>query len=98
LNQQQREPHVPHVNIKHFPAVLSEEQQSELVAAITSAVKSAFNCDEGVISIALEPVEKEVWNEEVYVPEIVNRKELLRKLPDYQPLMRDENDDAPQPT
>ena len=74
---------MPHVNIKFFPKPLSEQQQSELVAAVTQAVKTAFNCDEGVISIALEPVEKEAWNERVYVPEIVNRKDLLRKTPNY---------------
>ncbi|OJH34906.1 tautomerase family protein [Cystobacter ferrugineus] len=74
---------MPHVNIKYFPTPLSEQQQSELVAAVTQAVKSALKCDEGVISIALEPVEKDAWNERVYVPEIVKRKELLRKTPNY---------------
>ncbi len=74
---------MPHVNIKHFPVTLSEEQQSELLKAITQAVKTAFRCDEGVISIAIEPIEKEAWNEQVYVPEIVNRKHLLRKPPNY---------------
>jgi phenylpyruvate tautomerase PptA (4-oxalocrotonate tautomerase family) len=74
---------VPHINIKHFPVPLSEQQQSALVTAITNAVKNAFSCDEGVISIALEPVEKEVWNDLVYVPEIVKRKDLLRKVPNY---------------
>jgi phenylpyruvate tautomerase PptA (4-oxalocrotonate tautomerase family) len=52
---------VPHVNIKHFPASLCEEQQAELVAVLTAAVRSAFSCDEGVISIALEPVEEDAW-------------------------------------
>ncbi|MFE7461951.1 amino acid adenylation domain-containing protein [Streptomyces sp. NPDC057554] len=74
---------VPHVNIKHFPVPLSEDQQSELVAAVTRAVTSAFRCDEGAISVALEPVEKEVWNERVYIPEIVQRKNLLLKTPNY---------------
>jgi phenylpyruvate tautomerase PptA (4-oxalocrotonate tautomerase family) len=74
---------VPHINIKYFPVPLTEQQESELVAAMTKAVQTAFRCDEGVISIALEPVEKEAWNERVYVPEIVNRKNLLRKLPNY---------------
>jgi phenylpyruvate tautomerase PptA (4-oxalocrotonate tautomerase family) len=74
---------VPHVNIKHFPVELSDEQQSALIAAITQAVKTAFRCDEGVISISIEPVEKESWNERVYIPEIVNRKDLLRKPPNY---------------
>jgi phenylpyruvate tautomerase PptA (4-oxalocrotonate tautomerase family) len=74
---------MPHVNIKHFPISLGEEELSELVAALTKAVTVAFRCDEGVISIALEPVGKEDWNERVYIPEIVNRKNLLRKLPNY---------------
>jgi amino acid adenylation domain-containing protein len=74
---------VPHVNIKHFPISLSDEQQSQLLTAVTKAVQSAFRCDEEVISIALEPVEREVWEGQVYIPEIVNRRELLRKSPNY---------------
>ncbi|MFD3525397.1 amino acid adenylation domain-containing protein [Streptomyces sp. NPDC058653] len=74
---------VPHVNIKYFSSSLSEERRSELVTAVTEAVRTAFTCDEGVISIALEPVDKDVWNDRVYVPEIVNRKELLHKSPNY---------------
>jgi indigoidine synthase len=74
---------MPHVNIKHFPVTVTDEQMAELVAAVTIAVQSAFGCAEGVISIATEPVEKELWNERVYLPEIVNRGHLLRKLPNY---------------
>jgi amino acid adenylation domain-containing protein len=83
LRVETQEDVVPHVNIKHFPVALTEEQQAELVARVTEAVKSAFSCDEGVISIALEPVEKEVWNDRVYIPEIVSRKDLLCKSPSY---------------
>ena len=74
---------MPHVNIKYFPRPLTEEQQSELVAAVTRAVQDAFACDEGVISVALEPVDAELWQERVYQPEIVDRRELLRKVPNY---------------
>ena len=74
---------MPHVNIKYFPVALSEQQQSDLVATLTRAVQTAFGVDEGVISIALEPVAKELWQERVYVPEIVNRKNLLCKIPNY---------------
>ncbi|MFC4857005.1 tautomerase family protein [Actinophytocola glycyrrhizae] len=74
---------MPHVNIKHFPAPLTDEQRAGLVAAVTDAVRSAFGCDEDVISIALEPVESAAWHERVYVPEIVNRQELLHKSPNY---------------
>lgn len=74
---------LPHVNIKHFPVALSEERESELVAAVTKAVQSAFGCDEGVVSIALEPVEQSAWDDDVYRPELVGRRELLRKTPNY---------------
>ncbi|MFE9172397.1 amino acid adenylation domain-containing protein [Streptomyces kebangsaanensis] len=74
---------VPHVNIKHFPVPITREQETELVAAVTAAVRNAFGCKEDVVSISLEPVEQEVWNERVYLPEIVQRKDLLRKAPDY---------------
>ncbi|WP_342380678.1 tautomerase family protein [Myxococcus stipitatus] len=74
---------MPHVNIKHFPIPLDEARRAELVDTITQAVQRAFRCDAGVISIALEPVEKAAWNERVYDPEIVHRKSLLAKLPNY---------------
>ncbi len=74
---------MPHVNIKYFPVSLSEAQQAELVTAITQTIKNAFGCQEEVISIALEPVEKESWNERVYIPEILSRKDLLCKSPSY---------------
>ncbi|MFJ6781615.1 amino acid adenylation domain-containing protein [Streptomyces yangpuensis] len=76
---------MPHVNIKHFPVTLSDEQQSELVSAVTKAVTNAFGCDEGVVSIAVEPVDEALWNEEVYIPEIVNRRHILGKVPNYGP-------------
>ncbi len=74
---------VPHVNIKHFPNNLEETQISTLVDAITSAVRTAFSVDEGVVSIALEPVAQDVWNERVYIPEIVEDPGHLVKSPDY---------------
>lgn len=75
--------HMPHVNIKHFPDNLEEAQVSALVDAITSAVRTAFAVDGGVVSIALEPVAQDVWNERVYIPEIVEDPGHLVKIPDY---------------
>jgi phenylpyruvate tautomerase PptA (4-oxalocrotonate tautomerase family) len=74
---------MPHISIKHLPIELDERRQAALVSEVTEAVKSAFGVEESVISIALESVAPEVWNEQVYVPEIVNRRELLRKVPQY---------------
>ncbi|MEU6863833.1 amino acid adenylation domain-containing protein [Streptomyces sp. NPDC046876] len=76
---------MPHVNIKHFPTALSDEQHSELLSAVTKAVTDAFGCDAGVVSIAVEPIDKELWNEEVYIPEIVGRRHILGKVPNYGP-------------
>jgi 4-oxalocrotonate tautomerase len=73
---------MPHINIKHFPS-LTEEQHIALAKSITEAVTKVVGCDESVISIAVEPIEAEVWNEQVYIPEIVERKETLIKIPDY---------------
>ena len=70
---------MPHINIKHFPS-LSEEQHIALAKSITEAVTKVVGCDESVISIAVEP---EQWNEQVYIPEIINRNETLIKTPDY---------------
>ena len=74
---------MPHVSIKHFPAPLGDKQREDLVAAVTKAVTSAFGCPDGVVSIAIEPVPEELWNDTVYVPEIVNRRDLLSKIPNY---------------
>ncbi|WP_036333174.1 amino acid adenylation domain-containing protein [Microbispora sp. ATCC PTA-5024] len=76
---------MPHVSIKHFPVSLTEQQHSDLVAAVTAAMTSAFGCDEGAVSIILEPVAKELWDQQVYIPEIVNRRHELGKLPNYGP-------------
>jgi 4-oxalocrotonate tautomerase len=76
---------MPHVNIKHFPVTMSGADQARLVAEVTQAVTRAFRCEERVISIALETVAPEVWDDRVYQPEIVGRPGSLRKIPCYDP-------------
>ncbi|MDJ0703530.1 MAG: AMP-binding protein, partial [Leptolyngbyaceae cyanobacterium MO_188.B28] len=78
-----KEPTMPHVNIKHFPVALSNEKKDKLVTDVMKAIQNAFECDESVISIALEPIEKEFWKEQVYLPEIKKRENLLCKEPGY---------------
>ncbi|KDN83893.1 tautomerase family protein [Kitasatospora cheerisanensis] len=74
---------MPHVNIKHFPTPVDAEQSARLVAAITAALQENLGCTEDAVSIALEPVDPDQWNERVYQPEIVQRAELLHKQPNY---------------
>jgi len=73
---------LPHVNIKYFAQPLSDDQKSGVVTALTQALIEAGWAD-GIISIAFEPIEKEDWTEQVYEPEIINKKELLAKVPNY---------------
>lgn len=54
-----RRPVRPHVRITHLPVALTDEQHSRLVTAVTRAMTRAFGCDEGSVSIALEPVTEE---------------------------------------
>jgi 4-oxalocrotonate tautomerase len=46
-------------------------------------VTEAFGVPEGAVSIALEPVAAEAWQEQVYGPEITRRSSLLCKAPNY---------------
>ena len=73
---------MPHINIKYY-STLTKEQQSEMALALTKVITNILQCEEGAVSIALEPIEKELWYQNVYVPEIIKRKELLFKIPNY---------------
>lgn len=74
---------MPHVNIKYFPSMLTAEEKSTIAISITKLLASVIHCDEGAVSVALEPIEKQFWDEKVYIPEMINRKNLLIKLPNY---------------
>lgn len=74
---------MPHVNIKHFPVEMTQDQKSALVEAVTAAALAAFRCPEHAISIAVEPVEADAWKDTVYDPEIMGRQEILLRRPGY---------------
>ncbi len=74
---------MPHINIKFFPVALSEDAEQQMITELTEAVSAAFGCSRDVISIALEPVEEQNWQARVYQPEIIERRHLLRKTPNY---------------
>lgn len=74
---------MPHVNIKHFPKEVTEEQKRALAESITAALIEHLGTRDGAVSITLEPVAKDVWAEAVVDPEIKGRPDLLIKRPDY---------------
>ncbi|WGL58748.1 tautomerase family protein [Pigmentibacter sp. JX0631] len=73
---------MPHIIIKHFPSS-SKEQRDKITLDIIQTISRNLNCSENVISISFEEIEKENWFKEVYKPEIIEKKNLLHKQPNY---------------
>ncbi|WP_280422319.1 hypothetical protein [Nocardia carnea] len=78
---------MPHVEIWHQPAELSEPARRRLETEIVTAVARAYGVAEGVVSIGTESVPAQQWDEQVYRPRITERgstagNRLLRS-PDY---------------
>ncbi len=69
---------MPHVIVKMYPG-RTEEQKIRLAEAITKAVVSIAVCSEDSVSISLEEVAPEEWNEKVYEPLISGNESTLYK-------------------
>lgn len=74
---------MPHVHIKHFPHDFTDEQKQRLAEAVTEVVVDHFGTYDGAVSIALEPVPADDWDEAVTVPDVQGRAHLLIKKPNY---------------
>ncbi|WP_216897417.1 hypothetical protein [Nocardia alni] len=64
---------MPHVEISHFPADLTEPTRKRLEKDIVAAVTRAFGVRDGAVSIGLAPVNPDHWQERVYRPLITDR-------------------------
>lgn len=69
---------MPHVIVKMYPG-RTEDQKIRLAEAITQAVVSIAVCSEDSVSISLEEVTPEDWNEKVYEPFISKRESTMYK-------------------
>ena len=74
---------MPHVKVHHFAPGLTCEQKEQLATKITDVIISVMGCHADVVSVALHPVQKENWHDEIYVPEILQASRLLCKKPNY---------------
>lgn len=75
---------MPHVIIKLYPG-RSDEQKIKLAKEIASSVSTIANCKERSVSVAIEEVNENDWAEDVYRPEIIEKKEKLIIEPGYNP-------------
>lgn len=76
---------MPHIIVKLY-AGRSAQDKARLADEMTKAVKQALNSDDKSISVAIEDVAKEDWEEKVYKPDILDKPETLYKKPGYNPL------------
>lgn len=76
---------MPHVIIKLYPG-RTEAQKKQLASEIVKDVTAIARCEEKSVSVAFEEVDPQDWVEKVYKPDIVDKKDLLYKEPQYNPL------------
>lgn len=69
---------MPHVIVKMYPG-RTEEQKIRLAQAITEAVVSIAVCSEDSVSVSIDEVLPEHWNEKVYEPLISGSEPTLYK-------------------
>jgi 4-oxalocrotonate tautomerase len=76
---------MPHVIVKLYPG-RSEQQKTRLAEEIVKDVVAIAKCGEEAVSVAIEEIKAEDWEEEVYKPDILGKPESLYKKPGYDPL------------
>ncbi|QCX50357.1 tautomerase family protein [Ralstonia pseudosolanacearum] len=73
---------MPHVIVKAWPGK-TEEQKQELADAIARDVMSILGYGAESVSIAFQEVPANRWKDEVFVPDILGRPDILLKKPGY---------------
>ncbi len=73
---------MPHVIIKLYPGRTAEQKQL-CTQKMVEALIETMNTEEKSISVAFEEVPKDLWKEEVYIPDIVEKEWALYKKPGY---------------
>ena len=76
---------MPHIIVK-LQSGRSEQQKAKIAEEITKAVMTTANCAEQSVSVGIEDIEPNDWVEKVYKPDIVRKRDILYKNPDYNPL------------
>ncbi|MGI6386212.1 MAG: tautomerase family protein [Desulfomonilia bacterium] len=75
---------MPHVIVKLYPG-RSEEQKKQLAQVIAQDVVAIIQCEEKSVSVAFEEIDPDQWPEQVYKPDILERRQHLYKKPGYNP-------------
>ena len=73
---------MPHVVVKLLPG-RTEQQKAQVAAAIVKDLVTIANATEESVSVAIEEVPADDWDEKVYRPEILPNRDKLYKKPGY---------------
>lgn len=74
---------MPHINIKCFPTDISPEEKKVLIDEMTATMVKVFDCPDKVVSIVLEQIEPEKWQDTVVDGEINAKSDKVIKQPIY---------------
>ncbi|KHN56266.1 tautomerase PptA [Pectobacterium fontis] len=74
---------MPHIDVKHFPRNLSEEEKKAVAEDLAAVLKKHFGSSDTSLSVALNEVQPNCWKEEVYDPLIKPQLDTLAKKPGY---------------
>ncbi|WP_175857435.1 tautomerase family protein [Burkholderia anthina] len=73
---------MPHVIVKAWPGK-TDEQRQRLADAIARDVMSILGYGEASVSVSFEEIDASRWKDDVYVPDIQRRPDILLKQPGY---------------
>ncbi|MEZ5016513.1 MAG: tautomerase family protein [Flavipsychrobacter sp.] len=74
---------MPHITVKLWPGN-DEERKQQLADHIVESAVEILGLREESFSVSFEEVTPQDWKEQVYLPDIVNKKDKLYKKPGYE--------------
>lgn len=74
---------MPHIDVKHFPRNLSEEEKKAVAEDLAVVLKKHFGSSDESLSVALNEIQPERWKDDVYDPVIKPQLDTLPKKPGY---------------
>lgn len=75
---------MPHIIVKMYPG-RTPAQKEAMADALTKAIQTTLGAPEHSISIAVEEIAPELWPEQVYKPDILDKEKTLIRKPGYNP-------------
>jgi len=78
---------MPYIIVKMYPG-RTQAQKEAMRDAITEVIQTTLGAPEQFISIAVEEIAPELWPEQVYKPDILDKEDTLIKKPGYNPFKK----------